>query len=95
MAHVSKSGSFRTDDKDKIGASLQILPLYFCYTCCRIEDKVKNMEARIMTLVEESCMLSARVDPDDETAPKNENDLGKVLKKKIVSSKFKMFVFAN
>ncbi|KOB79485.1 putative tetratricopeptide repeat protein 10, tpr10 [Operophtera brumata] len=40
-----------------------------------IEDKVKNMEARIMALVEESCMLSARPDPDDETSTKREVDL--------------------
>lgn len=31
-----------------------------------------------MTLVEESCMLSARSDPDDDTAPKKELDLGQV-----------------
>lgn len=31
-----------------------------------------------MTLVEESCMLSARKDPDDDTAPKKEVDLGQV-----------------
>ena len=43
-----------------------------------IEERVKQMEARIMTLVEESCMLSARTDPDDETAPKKEVDLGQV-----------------
>lgn len=29
-----------------------------------------------MTLVEESCMLSARTDPDDDNALKKENDLG-------------------
>ncbi|XP_073963690.1 intraflagellar transport protein 88-like protein nompB [Choristoneura fumiferana] len=46
-----------------------------------IEDKVKHMEARIMALVEESCMLSARPDPDDETAVKGEFDLGQALAK--------------
>ncbi|KAJ8724951.1 hypothetical protein PYW07_015909 [Mythimna separata] len=46
-----------------------------------IEERVKQMEARIMTLVEESCMLSARTDPDDETAPKKDIDLGQALAK--------------
>ncbi|XP_022829262.1 intraflagellar transport protein 88 homolog [Spodoptera litura] len=46
-----------------------------------IEERVKQMEARIMTLVEESCMLSARSDPDDDTAPKKELDLGQALAK--------------
>lgn len=36
------------------------------------------MEARIMTLVEESGMLSARPDPDEETKVKREYDLGQV-----------------
>lgn len=45
---------------------------------CSVEDKIKHMEAKIMTLVEESCMLSARPDPDDETSVKREHDLGKV-----------------
>ncbi|KOB79486.1 putative tetratricopeptide repeat protein 10, tpr10 [Operophtera brumata] len=36
------------------------------------------MEARIMALVEESCMLSARPDPDDETSTKREVDLPQV-----------------
>lgn len=36
------------------------------------------MEARIMALVEESCILSARPDPDDETPVKGEFDLGQV-----------------
>ncbi|KAG6453782.1 hypothetical protein O3G_MSEX008329 [Manduca sexta] len=46
-----------------------------------IEDRVKQMEARIMALVEESCMLSARHDPDDQTSAKKENDLGQALSK--------------
>ncbi|XP_047023065.1 intraflagellar transport protein 88 homolog [Helicoverpa zea] len=47
-----------------------------------IEERVKQMEARIMTLVEESCMLSARSsDPDDDNAPKKEVDLGQALAK--------------
>ncbi|CAG9791902.1 unnamed protein product [Diatraea saccharalis] len=46
-----------------------------------IEEKVKQMEARIMTLVEESCMLSARPDPDDDTAVKRDYDLGQALAK--------------
>lgn len=43
-----------------------------------IEERVKQMEARIMTLVEESCMLSARPDADEDNAPKKEVDLGQV-----------------
>lgn len=31
-----------------------------------------------MTLVEESCMMSARPDPDDETSTKREVDLAQV-----------------
>ncbi|CAH0397270.1 unnamed protein product [Chilo suppressalis] len=46
-----------------------------------IEDKIKQMEARIMTLVEESCMLSACPDPDDDTAVKRDFDLGQALAK--------------
>ncbi|KAL4703378.1 hypothetical protein ACJJTC_011167 [Scirpophaga incertulas] len=46
-----------------------------------IEDKVKQMETRIMTLVEESCMLSARPEPDDDTAIKRDFDLGQALSK--------------
>ncbi|XP_063379795.1 intraflagellar transport protein 88 homolog [Cydia fagiglandana] len=45
-----------------------------------IEDKVKQMEARIMALVEESCMLSAQPDPDDDTT-KTELDLAQALAK--------------
>ncbi|XP_072942133.1 uncharacterized protein nompB [Epargyreus clarus] len=44
-----------------------------------IEDKVKQMEAKIMTLVEESCMLSARLENDDDSGTKKEYDLGKAL----------------
>ncbi|KAJ0179268.1 hypothetical protein K1T71_004980 [Dendrolimus kikuchii] len=46
-----------------------------------IEDKVKQMEARIMALVEESCMLSARSDPDDDATNKKEGDLAQALAK--------------
>ncbi|XP_053600484.1 intraflagellar transport protein 88 homolog [Plodia interpunctella] len=46
-----------------------------------IEDKVKQMEARIMTLVEESCMLSARLEAEDDSATKRELDLGQALAK--------------
>ncbi|XP_047989968.1 intraflagellar transport protein 88 homolog isoform X2 [Leguminivora glycinivorella] len=46
-----------------------------------IEDKVKQMEARIMALVEESCMLSAQPDPDDDSPTKTELDLGQALAK--------------
>ncbi|XP_060800695.1 intraflagellar transport protein 88 homolog isoform X1 [Amyelois transitella] len=46
-----------------------------------IEDKVKQMEARIMALVEESCMLSARLDQDDDSSTKKELDLGQALAK--------------
>ncbi|XP_063530460.1 intraflagellar transport protein 88 homolog [Cydia strobilella] len=45
-----------------------------------IEDKVKQMEARIMVLVEESCMLSAQPDPDDDTT-NTELDLTQALAK--------------
>lgn len=48
------------------------------YVDFSIEERVKQMEARIMTLVEESCMMSARTDPDDDNAPKKEVDLGQV-----------------
>ncbi|XP_068627587.1 intraflagellar transport protein 88 homolog [Battus philenor] len=46
-----------------------------------IEDKIKQMELRIMTLVEESCMLSAKRDADDDTSTKREYDLGQALSK--------------
>ncbi|XP_049865203.1 intraflagellar transport protein 88 homolog [Pectinophora gossypiella] len=46
-----------------------------------IEDKVKQMEARIMALVEDSCMLSARPDPDDDSGAKREIDLSQALAK--------------
>ncbi|XP_028156305.1 intraflagellar transport protein 88 homolog [Ostrinia furnacalis] len=46
-----------------------------------IEDKVKQMEARIMTLVEESCMLSAQPDTDDDSNIKRDYDLGQALAK--------------
>ncbi|XP_075972399.1 intraflagellar transport protein 88-like protein nompB [Anticarsia gemmatalis] len=46
-----------------------------------IEERVKQLEARIMALVEESCMLSARPDADDDNAPKKELDLGQALAK--------------
>ncbi|KAL0883816.1 hypothetical protein ABMA27_015905 [Loxostege sticticalis] len=46
-----------------------------------IEDRVKLMEARIMTLVEESCMLSAHPDPDDDSSIKRDYDLGQALAK--------------
>lgn len=45
---------------------------------CSIEDKIKQVESRIMTLVEESCMLSVRPSPDDDSPNKREYDLGKV-----------------
>ncbi|XP_026326513.1 intraflagellar transport protein 88 homolog isoform X2 [Hyposmocoma kahamanoa] len=47
-----------------------------------VEDRVKQMELRIMALVEESCMLSSRPDPDDDSsAAKKEYDLGQALAK--------------
>lgn len=47
---------------------------------CSVEDRVKQMELRIMALVEESCMLSSRPDSDDDSsAAKKEYDLGQVL----------------
>ncbi|KAI5641970.1 tetratricopeptide repeat domain-containing protein [Phthorimaea operculella] len=48
-----------------------------------IEDRIKQMEARIMALVEDSCMLSARPDPDDDTAHNSKRvfDLGQALAK--------------
>lgn len=45
---------------------------------CSIEDRIKQMESRIVALVEESCILSARSDPDDDAVAKSENDLGQV-----------------
>lgn len=66
---------------------MQIITIKSWKTCVptnySIEERVKQMEARIMTLVEESCMLSARTDPDDETAPKKEVDLGQVCLAKV------------
>ncbi|XP_028036474.1 intraflagellar transport protein 88 homolog isoform X1 [Bombyx mandarina] len=46
-----------------------------------VEDRVKQMEARIMALVEESCLLSARPDPDDDSTTRKEHDLGQALAK--------------
>ncbi|XP_050676957.1 intraflagellar transport protein 88 homolog isoform X2 [Leptidea sinapis] len=47
-----------------------------------IEDKVKQMEARIMSLVEESCMLSARPAAEDNAdEQKRENNLAQALAK--------------
>ncbi|CAH4033512.1 unnamed protein product [Pieris brassicae] len=45
-----------------------------------IEDKIKQMEAKIMVLVEESCMLSARTATEDE-GNKREQELTKALAK--------------
>lgn len=44
-----------------------------------MEDKIKQIEAKIMAHVEESCMLSARPDPDDDASLKREHDLAKVF----------------
>ncbi|OWR53374.1 Intraflagellar transport protein 88 [Danaus plexippus plexippus] len=46
-----------------------------------IEDKVKQMEAKIMTLVEESCVLVARRDTDDENDSTREQNLSQALAK--------------
>ncbi|XP_059060211.1 intraflagellar transport protein 88 homolog [Achroia grisella] len=46
-----------------------------------VEDRIKQVEAKIMTLVEESCMLSVRPDPDDDSNIKRDFDLGQALAK--------------
>ncbi|CAK1551716.1 unnamed protein product [Leptosia nina] len=47
-----------------------------------IEDKIKQMEAKIMVLVEESCMLSARSPSEDESSSnKREQELSQALGK--------------
>ncbi|CAG4940510.1 unnamed protein product [Colias eurytheme] len=46
-----------------------------------IEDKIKQMEAKIMVLVEESCMLSARISDDESNSSKREQDLTQALAK--------------
>ncbi|KPJ16859.1 Intraflagellar transport protein 88-like [Papilio machaon] len=46
-----------------------------------IEDKIQQMERRIMSLVEESCMLSAKREEDDEAPTKREYDLAQALSK--------------
>ncbi|XP_032511903.2 intraflagellar transport protein 88 homolog [Danaus plexippus] len=46
-----------------------------------IEDKVKQMEAKIMILVEESCVLVARRDTDDENDSTREQNLSQALAK--------------
>ncbi|KAM3968299.1 intraflagellar transport protein 88-like protein nompB [Aphomia sociella] len=46
-----------------------------------VEDRIKQVESRIMALVEESCMLSARPDPDDDSNTKRDYDLGQALAK--------------
>lgn len=40
-----------------------------------------------MTLVEESCMLSAKQEADDDTSSKKEIDLGQVRETKVILSK--------
>ncbi|XP_026491809.2 intraflagellar transport protein 88 homolog [Vanessa tameamea] len=46
-----------------------------------IEDKIRQMEAKIMTLVEESCVLSARPNSDDETDTQREQNMSQALAK--------------
>ncbi|XP_069355076.1 intraflagellar transport protein 88 homolog isoform X1 [Maniola hyperantus] len=46
-----------------------------------VEDKIKQMESKIMTLVEESCMLSARSNSDEENVSKREQNLSQALAK--------------
>ncbi|CAG9563603.1 unnamed protein product [Danaus chrysippus] len=46
-----------------------------------IEDKIKQMEAKIMTLVEESCVLVARRGAEDENDSKREQNLSQALAK--------------
>lgn len=60
--------------------SIKLGILYKNIYDCSIEDRVRQMELRIMALVEESCMLSSRPDHDDDSgATKKEYDLGQVL----------------
>ncbi|XP_041972758.1 intraflagellar transport protein 88 homolog [Aricia agestis] len=46
-----------------------------------IEDKIKQMELKIMTLVEESCVLSAQKQQGGENESKRESDLSQALAK--------------
>ncbi|XP_052751639.1 intraflagellar transport protein 88 homolog isoform X2 [Galleria mellonella] len=46
-----------------------------------VEERIKQVESKIMALVEESCMLSARPDPDDDSNTKRDFDLGQALAK--------------
>ncbi|CAK1578258.1 unnamed protein product [Parnassius mnemosyne] len=46
-----------------------------------VEDKIKQMELRIMALVEESCMLSSTQESEEDIPTKREFDLGQALAK--------------
>ncbi|CAH2091868.1 unnamed protein product [Euphydryas editha] len=46
-----------------------------------IEDKIKQIESKIMTLVEESCVISARTESDDQNDSKREQNLSQALAK--------------
>ncbi|XP_050362517.1 intraflagellar transport protein 88 homolog [Nymphalis io] len=46
-----------------------------------IEDKIKHMESKIMTLVEESCVLSARPNSEEETDTQRDQNLSQALAK--------------
>lgn len=53
----------------------KVFVIFVYFNVRSIEDKIKQMESKIMTLVEESCVISARTDSDDQNESKKEQNL--------------------